>query len=60
MKLFRLKRNGKELPDTYETKEAAKAERDRLNGGKLDEEGTVDKGYRVTYGPDHWRKQGIL
>jgi hypothetical protein len=60
MKLFKLKRNGKELPQDYASKEEAKAERDRLNGGKLGDEGTVDKGYRVTFGPDHWRKQGIL
>ena len=46
--------------DTYSTsnKEEAKRTRDALNGGlcfEPDKTWLADKGWRVTYGPDHWR-----
>ena len=42
----------------FANKPNAKARRDELNGGLADDPNkkwNKDKGWRVTYGPDHWR-----
>ena len=44
--------------NSYQGKALAKLKRDELNGGLSSEEDrkwNTDKGWRVTYGPDHWR-----
>ena len=43
---------------SFVDKQEAKVYRDELNGGLSTEEDkkwNTDKGWRVTYGPDHWR-----
>jgi hypothetical protein len=49
---------GKADIHAYEGKGNAKLKRDELNGGlstEDDKKWNKDAGWRVTYGPDHWR-----
>ena len=62
-KLFRVRNihTHKLLPNLFEDKVTAKVCRDEMNGGlspSLDKTWLKDKGWRVTYGPDHWRYEG--
>jgi hypothetical protein len=63
MNLFTLRniRTGKFYSEgNWESKKAAKLKRDELNGGLSDDGDShwnKDKGWRVTYGPAHWRCQ---
>ena len=51
-------RDKKAIGFNFLNKQDAKHKRDQFNGGLSDEDGkhwNKDKGWRVTYGPDHWK-----